>query len=265
MRYKICDNEFHLDTVNKYFATIYSVIRFGEEVYIMSKQLRMPSVSAVVARSEPGKFIGINNALPWHLKTDLQIFKRTTVNHVIIMGRKTYDSIGKPLPNRINIVLTRSNLEPQKNLIPVSDPETALLLADWHTMWQGNDTSFIVGGGQVYNLFEKYMNEVFLTLVNAPDIHGDASFDWEFEPKTWKTKFEEEYPASEDDEYSFRFCKFERKRKLVRDRQKSEFMAHGFEVSEWMENYYEKEEDLFLRTMPRKVDEDKNVQHVLSL
>jgi len=231
----------------------------------MSKQLRMPSVSAVVARSEPGKFIGINNTLPWHLKTDLQIFKKTTVNHVVIMGRKTYDSIGRPLPNRINIVLTRSDLKPQENLIPVSNPETALLMADWHTMWQGNDTSFIVGGGQVYNLFEKYMNEVYLTLVNAPDIEGDASFDWEFSPKSWKTKFEEEYPSSKDDEYSFRFCKFERKRKLVRERQKSEFMAHGFEVSEWMTRYYEREEDLFRNTQTIKVAEEEQEQHLLAL
>lgn len=69
--------------------------------------LTLPSISYVVARSVPGYVIGNENRLPWHLKTDLKRFKQITIGHPIIMGRKTHLSIGRPLPGRVNIVLSR--------------------------------------------------------------------------------------------------------------------------------------------------------------
>eukprot|EP01035_Chromulina_nebulosa_P065198 gene65198-89207_t len=71
----------------------------------------MPSIASVVARSYPDHIIRIDNSLPWHLKTDLRLFKQRTQGHAVIMGRKTFESIGKPLPNRTNIILSRSEPE----------------------------------------------------------------------------------------------------------------------------------------------------------
>src|SRR5208337_621034 len=73
----------------------------------MASRVRLPSISLIVARSYPGNVIGYKNKLPWHLNSDLRRFREITIGHVVIMGRNTFNSIGRPLPNRTNIVLTR--------------------------------------------------------------------------------------------------------------------------------------------------------------
>jgi dihydrofolate reductase len=121
--------------------------------------------SIIVAMSE-NNVIGINNSLPWHLSDDLKRFKAITTGHQIVMGRKTYESIGKPLPNRDNFVLTRNSdlkidgvhVISSLNDIPDSDKKT-----------------FIIGGGEIYSQLIDSCDELLVTKIHR-EIHGDAFF-----------------------------------------------------------------------------------------
>ncbi|TXH82348.1 MAG: dihydrofolate reductase [Rhizobium sp.] len=183
----------------------------------------MPSAVSVVARSYPDRIIGVENRLPWHLGTDLKHFKALTQDHVIIMGRKTFESLGRPLPNRINIVLSREKIEDRANLFWVQNLETALLLADFHSICKGKKQFFVIGGEGIYSLFNKYINKVFLTDVNSGPINGDAKFDFDFPNSEWYYKFEREFQKSEIDDYSFRISYIVRRKPEHRKRMISEF------------------------------------------
>ncbi|NCV54025.1 MAG: dihydrofolate reductase, partial [Betaproteobacteria bacterium] len=110
--------------------------------------------------------IGLNNSLPWHLSDDLKRFKEITTGHQIVMGRKTYESIGRPLPNRDNFVLTRNaklqidgiNVIKSLNDIPSSDKKT-----------------FIIGGGEIYTQLINSCDELLVTKIHC-EIDGDAYF-----------------------------------------------------------------------------------------
>ncbi|AYG66627.1 MULTISPECIES: dihydrofolate reductase [unclassified Rhizobium] len=183
----------------------------------------MPSAVSVVARSYPDRIIGVENRLPWHLGTDLKHFKALTQDHVIIMGRKTFESLGRPLPNRINIVLSREKIEDRANLFWVQNLETALLLADFHSICKGKKQFFVIGGEGIYSLFNKYINKVFLTDVNSGPINGDAKFDFDFPNSEWYYQFEREFQKSEIDDYSFRISYIVRRKPEHRKRMISEF------------------------------------------
>lgn len=93
--------------------------------------------------------IGLDNQLLWHIKADLQRFKRITTGHPVIMGRKTADSLPKPLPGRTNIVLTRNSGWHREGFVSVSSPGEAIALA---AKSEGGDITYIIGGGEIYNL-----------------------------------------------------------------------------------------------------------------
>src|ERR1700744_6415345 len=112
-----------------------------ERPLLMPPPVRMPSISFVVARSSPAHIIGIDNKLPWHLRTDLQRFKKITLGHVVLMGRSTFESIGRPLPGRTNLILSRRPANDQEiniwspgtdgtSLIWCRSREDAMYLAD---------------------------------------------------------------------------------------------------------------------------------------
>lgn len=183
----------------------------------------MPSAVTVVARSYPDRIIGIENRLPWHLGTDLKNFKSLTQDHAIIMGRKTFESIGKPLPKRINIVLSREKLEDTANVKWAQNPETALLLADFYSICMGRSQFFIIGGENIYGIFDKYISKIFLTDVNTGPINGDAKFDYDFPPEEWYFRYEKEFPKSEVDDFSFRISYLVRRRHEHRQRFITEF------------------------------------------
>lgn len=125
------------------------------------------TVSIVVAIAE-NNAIGKNNELLWHLPTDLKHFKQLTSGHTIIMGRKTFDSIGKPLPNRRNIVITRSNsLEiPGAEVVNNIDQALALCTAEKEV--------FIVGGAEIYRQAMDKTDKIYLTTVHASVIQKSA-------------------------------------------------------------------------------------------
>lgn len=129
-------------------------------------------ISMIVAVAQ-NNVIGKDNSLIWRLSDDLKFFKKITTGHSIIMGRKTYESIGKPLPNRNNIVITRStDLQIEGCYVVNSIPE-ALALA---STLDGCDESFIIGGEKIYKQAMPYIQRAYVTYVLAyPD--GDAFFD----------------------------------------------------------------------------------------
>jgi dihydrofolate reductase len=124
----------------------------------------MAKFKAIVAMSL-NRVIGKDNKLPWHLPEDLRWFKNLTTGNVIIMGRKTWDSIGKPLPNRENIVLTRSNT-------PILGARTIHSLAELHPELDTRDY-FVIGGAQIFETYLPQCAEVYLTKVKR-EVDGDV-------------------------------------------------------------------------------------------
>jgi len=117
-------------------------------------------VSVIVAAAENG-VVGVDNSLPWHLPEDLKYFKRVTLGKPIIMGRKTFDSIGRALPGRLNIVLTANAEWQSKGVVVASSIDQALKLAQA----EKTDKAFVIGGGQIYTLFLPYASTLEMTEV----------------------------------------------------------------------------------------------------
>lgn len=193
----------------------------------MPVSLRLPSITYVVARSWPDNIIGRNNQLPWHLRTDLQRFKRITMDHVIVMGRNTYASIGRPLPGRVNIVLSSKPLADPRNqfwnfsettLLWAQTREDVLFLADIVSLAKEKKEFFVIGGQQLYSAFEDLFNKIHLTEVfteSAPE-PGDASFSFKIDRRQWQTLEKIEVPAGPHDDLPSRYSVLERKTKTVR-------------------------------------------------
>ena len=127
--------------------------------------------------------IGFGNNLLWKLKDDLSYFKETTTGSVVIMGRKTFESIGKPLPGRINIVLSRKDLDID-GVIVVNNVQSALDLAKGH-----NKKIFVIGGSEIYKLFLPYANHLHISEVDD-EKEADAFFP-EINLTEWKEVFSE--------------------------------------------------------------------------
>ena len=132
-------------------------------------------VSIVVAVADNG-VIGRGNALPWDLPDDLQHFKRTTMGRPIIMGRKTYESIGRPLPGRLNIILTRDGAWQTPGVSVATSIEQAIDLAEGQALIDGADSVMVIGGAEVYRQALPFTSRVFLTRVHG-NVDGDAFFD----------------------------------------------------------------------------------------
>jgi dihydrofolate reductase len=128
----------------------------------------MKPFKAIAAMSE-NRVIGRGNQIPWHLPEDFKWFKRTTTGHILVMGRKTFDSIGKPLPNRETIVLSRSGFTHPEVKTARGLSELAMLLAG-----ETRDV-FICGGGEIYAQALPYCSDLFLTRVKRV-VDGDAFF-----------------------------------------------------------------------------------------
>lgn len=155
-------------------------------------------IKIIVAMSK-NRVIGNNNELIWKLSSDLKRFKDITAGHPIVMGRKTYESIGRPLPNRRNIIITR-NLEYQVDGCEVvSSLEEALLLT--------NNDCFIIGGGEIYNQSIELADRIYLTLVHK-NLEGDTTF-----PelgKEWAIIERKDFEADEHNEYNYSFIDYDR-------------------------------------------------------
>jgi dihydrofolate reductase len=196
------------------------------------KKIIMPSASFIVARSNPGNVIGCENKLPWNLKTDMRRFRKLTEGHVVIMGRRTLESIGRPLPNRKNIVLSKGKHESIDGVEWVSSAEDAIFLADFHSICMGNENFFVIGGGEIYKTFyEKDLySRLYLTEVFHDFPNGDSYFPYDFDGRRWATIEEVDFRASELDQYPFRFVTLEKRSKTIRTRFLTDFMTNSGET-----------------------------------
>jgi len=160
-----------------------------------------PLITLVVAVADSG-VIGRNNALPWHLPEDLKRFKRLTLGKPIVMGRKTFESIGKPLPGRQNIVLTREANYHRDGITVVHDTDAALGVA-------GEAAEImIIGGADLFRLFLPRAGRIHLTRVHG-DIAGDVM--WPALDATWSVTERETYAADERHAHAMTFEVWEKR------------------------------------------------------
>lgn len=159
-------------------------------------------LSIMVAMSE-NRVIGINNQLPWHLPEDLKYFKRVTMGHPIIMGRKTYESIGRPLPGRTNIVVTRQPDWSAEGVVVARGVEQALEKAESQARRDGKDEMILIGGEELFRQALHKVNRLYLTQVQA-EIEGDAFFP-EIEPSQWQEVERHNHSADQNNPYAYSF------------------------------------------------------------
>ena len=163
-------------------------------------------ISITVARAE-NHVIGCQGQLPWHLPADLRRFKSLTVGHPIIMGRRTYESISRPLPKRTSIVMTHhlSSIEPHRNLKVVQSFQEALSSAQ-----QLDEQIFIIGGSNVYAQALGIADRVYLTVIHAV-FHGDTFFP-QLDEKQWVLKEDRRLSADSKNPYAYSFRCYDRRR-----------------------------------------------------
>lgn len=155
-------------------------------------------ISLIVAMDE-NRGIGINNSLPWHVSSDLRRFKRLTMGHHLIIGRLTYESIGRPLPGRTNIVLTRNQAFQAEGCLIAHTLTRAFRLAEEH----GETEVFVIGGADVFDQALEDADRIYLTEVNA-DVDADVHFPV-LELEEWREIISIQQEAGVRDEYSSTF------------------------------------------------------------
>ena len=164
------------------------------------------TISAIVAVSN-NRVIGSDNDIPWYLPADLKYFKKTTLNHHIIMGRKTFQSIGRPLPKRTNVVLTRDMFFMATNCLVAHSLDHALNLAADN----GETEAFIIGGGQIYELALPLLNRLYITEVDLDIPEDKPVVKFPVLPEgEWQEVSAEAHTPDEKNEYGYVFKVYER-------------------------------------------------------
>jgi len=159
-------------------------------------------ISIIVAAST-NNVIGVQGELPWKISDDLKRFKALTLGKPVVMGRRTYESIGRPLPGRRNIVITRQAEFDAQGCDVVASPQEAMRVT-------GDAAEiFIIGGSEIYALFLPKANRLYLTRVHA-HIVGDAHFP-EIDEQKWQLVDTEAHDASDANQFAFEFRTYERR------------------------------------------------------
>lgn len=153
-------------------------------------------ISLIVAKSQ-NNVIGKDNKLPWHLKDDLQNFKKITMGHHILMGRKTFESIGKPLTGRMSLVLSSEPKPVQENLVWFSSIWRAIKYAER----AGENELFIIGGEKIFKSALAIADRIYLTEIEA-DVDGDTFFP-SLSLKNWNNISEQRFEKSAENDHSF--------------------------------------------------------------
>lgn len=164
----------------------------------MSKKTEIVFVVAVARNG----VIGRDNALPWRLKADLAHFKRTTLGHPILMGRKTWESLGRPLPGRRNLVVTRNANYVAEGAEVFTDPHAAIAAA-------GADAVHVIGGAELYRNLLDQVDRLVLTEVDA-NVAGDAYFP-DFDRSAFIEVSREAHLADADNEHDYAFVEYRRR------------------------------------------------------
>jgi dihydrofolate reductase len=164
-------------------------------------------ISLIAAAAENG-VIGAGGVLPWRLSSDMKRFKRLTMGKPVIMGRKTYESIGKPLEGRVNIVVSRRPGFKPPGVVVAQTVEAALILAAEKAGASGDEEAMVIGGGEVYAAALSLADRLYITHVEGrPD--GDTKFP-PIEAAIWRATSPERLPASDKDSAATTFVVYER-------------------------------------------------------
>ncbi|MFC1749141.1 type 3 dihydrofolate reductase [Pseudomonadota bacterium] len=159
------------------------------------------SISIITAMAD-NRAIGINNQLPWHLPADLKWFRQQTTGKPILMGRKTYDSIGRPLPNRRNIIISRDQTLSIEGCEVVSSANDAL------TLCEDVEEVMVIGGASFYEQMLPHAQRLYLTLVHT-SVEGDAFFP-EIDFNQWKEVERTDHQADEANAFDYSFVLYEK-------------------------------------------------------
>lgn len=158
------------------------------------------TLSIIVAVAKNG-VIGVKNDLPWYLPADLKHFKKITTGHHILMGRKTYESIGKPLPNRTTVIITRNKDYEAAGCLVANELEQAIAMAKE----SGESEAFLIGGGQLYQLAmeQQVIDKIYLTEVHT-SVDGDTFFP-EIMDSEWKEISRERHEPEGKNPFAYSF------------------------------------------------------------
>lgn len=161
-------------------------------------------LSIIVAAAENG-VIGKDGHMPWKLPAESVYFKQTTLGHPVITGRKNFEAMGRPLPDRLNVIVTRQEdyKAPEGCIVVHSFPDALQL-----PRVKSADEVFVIGGQEIYNLALPLADRLYLTLVHAA-IDGDTFF--KYDPDQWQKIWSEQHPADEQNKYSYELTKQIRK------------------------------------------------------
>ena len=171
------------------------------ESQLFSQNNSRNTVTLIAAASE-NNIIGKDNKLIWRLSDDLKHFKELTKGHFVIMGRKTFESMPKALPNRTNVIITRKTDYKAENAIVVNSLEKALKVAE------SDNQPFVIGGGEIYKLSMEIADRIELTRVHT-SIEGDTSFP-EIDLEKWQEVKNEKRLKNEKNEYDFSFLRYDK-------------------------------------------------------
>lgn len=158
---------------------------------------------SIIAAMAANRAIGLENRLPWHLPDDLKRFKALTMDHHIVMGRKTYDSIGKPLPGRSTVIVTRNVDYAVPGCIAVNSIDAAL------TVSYGDEEVFFVGGADLYRQALPIANRLYLTEIQRV-FDGDAFFP-EYDTSQWRETSRERHRTEDDKGFEYHYVIYDRK------------------------------------------------------
>ncbi|NMM40046.1 type 3 dihydrofolate reductase [Pseudoalteromonas arctica] len=153
---------------------------------------------SMIAAMAKNRVIGQSNKMPWHLPADLQHFKAVTMNKPVIMGRKTFESIGRPLPGRRNIVISRNTDYTAAGVDVVISPEDAISLVC------ESDEVMVIGGGNVYQQFLKSADRLYLTFIDL-DVAGDTQFPDYEQSANWQVVEELSNQPDDKNIYGYKF------------------------------------------------------------
>ncbi|MEX0731394.1 MAG: type 3 dihydrofolate reductase [Aquisalimonadaceae bacterium] len=159
---------------------------------------------SLIAALTRDRVIGRDNDLPWRIRADMRFFRETTMGKPIIMGRRNFESIGRPLPKRTNIILTRDRNYTAEGCLIAHDVDQAMKLAE------GAMEIMVIGGAEIYRLFLPRADRLYLTWVDA-EIDGDTHFP-EFQAEDWDVVERHQQPAGEDSPYDLLYETLDRRR-----------------------------------------------------
>ncbi len=157
---------------------------------------------SLIAAMDKNNVIGYENDMPWSLPNDLRHFKEVTSHHTIVMGRKTYESIGRPLPNRLNIILSRSDYQTQDQVKVISSIDEIKQMAK-------SEEIFVIGGGTIYEQFLPFADKLYITRIEA-EFEGDTYFP-QFDLKDWEVIDKKPGIVNEKNKHDHTFYTYSRK------------------------------------------------------